>query len=226
MSGGAAGVPRSGRQEGGVQVYARSTTIMADPSSIDAGIAYVRDEVWPAIRTMKGCIGISMLVDRASGRGITTTSWESEEALRDSRAAVMALRDQGVAVTRSSAPTVEEWEIASMHRAHETHPGTYVRAAWSRLEPAKAARAIEFYKTTLLPQIEQQDGFVSASLMVDRANGRGVTSVAFDSLETLERSRDQADYLRGRSTQEVDVEFLDVGEFELALAHLHVPELV
>jgi hypothetical protein len=207
-------------------VYARSTTILADPSAIDTGIAYVRDEVWPAINAIKGCQGLSLLVDRASGKSITTTAWATEAALRDSRAAVMALRDEGVVRTGSKAPTVEEWEIVSMHRAHETRPGSFVRAAWSKLEPAKADQAIDFYKTMLLPEIEREGGFQSASLMVDRANGRGVTSVAFDTLGALEASRDQADYLRGRSTQEVDVEFLDVGEFELVLAHLHVPELV
>jgi len=51
-------------------------------------------------------------------------------------------------------------------------------------------------------------------------------AVAYDSRAAMERSRDQADYLRGISTAEVDVEFLDVTEFELAVAHLHVPELV
>ena len=69
-------------------------------------------------------------------------------------------------------------------------------------------------------------GPISASLLVDRASGRGVTSVAYDSPAAMERSRDQADYLRGTSSAEVDVEFLDVTEFELAVAHLHVPELV
>jgi hypothetical protein len=45
-------------------VYARSTTVLARPGAIDAGIAYVRDEVMPALLGMSGCIGMSMLVDR------------------------------------------------------------------------------------------------------------------------------------------------------------------
>ncbi|MDT5333108.1 MAG: hypothetical protein QOF31_4405, partial [Mycobacterium sp.] len=63
---------------GGWTVYARSTTIQAQPSSIDDGIAYVRDEVMPALQAMDGYIGLSMLVDRESGRCITTSAWETE----------------------------------------------------------------------------------------------------------------------------------------------------
>jgi hypothetical protein len=207
-------------------VYARSTTISAPTSAVDAGIAFVRDEVWPTVRAMKGCLGLSLLVDREAGRCISTTSWQSAEARRNSGETVLSLRERAIQLMGAETPVVEEWEIASMHRAHHAEPGTCVRAARSRVSPEMVDRAIDFYKDTLLPDIERLDGFVSASLLVDRAAGRGVTSVAFDTREAMERTRAQADYLRGRSTNDVDVEFLDVAEYELALAHLHVPELV
>ncbi len=207
-------------------MYARTTTIISAPSAIDSGIAYVRDEVWPAVREMDGCLGMSMIVDRDSCRGISTTSWETEEALRATRGMVMPLRERAMELMGAGEPTVEEWEIASMHRSQATHPGACVRAAWSRVPHGHIDRAIDFYKHTLLPEIESEQGFVSASLLIDRAAGRGVTSVAFDSREAMERTRDHADYLREKSTQEANVEFLDVAEFELAMAHLRVPELV
>lgn len=207
-------------------MYARSTTLTAEPSRAEQGVAFVRDQVWPAVRDMEGCLGLSMLLDRGSGRSIITTSWESERALRDSASAVLPLRDAGVELTGAARPVVEEWEIAVMHRAHATSPGAWVRTAWSRIAPGHVEGALEFFKHALMPEIERLDGFASASLLIDRAAGRGVTSVAFDTREAMELSRDQADYLRTRSTQEANVEFLDVAELELALAHLHVPELV
>lgn len=207
-------------------MYARSTTLIADQSRIDEAIGYIRDEVWPAVRELQGCLGLSMLVDRDTGRCIATTSWETAEAMHDSATAVRSLRDQAMRIAGGAAPTVEEWEIASMHRMHATHPGTAVRTAWSRVPSPHIDRALDFYKSDLLPHIEQLEGFASASLLVDRATGRAVTSVAYDSREAMERTRDQADYLRARSTQEANVEFLDVAELELAIAHLHVPELV
>ncbi|HEU4514329.1 MAG TPA: hypothetical protein VFR87_14575 [Nocardioidaceae bacterium] len=208
-------------------MYARSTTIMADPAMADRGIAFVRDQVWPMVRDMDGCLGLSLIVDRETGRSIATTSWDSEETLRASAEMVRGIRAQGLEITAAMGePAVEEWEIASMHRAHHTGSGACVRAAWSRVPAQYVDRALAFYKDELLPHIEQLEGFVSASLLIDRPSGRSVLSTAYESREAMERTRDQADYLRARSTQEANVEFLDVGEFELAIAHLHVPELV
>jgi hypothetical protein len=53
-----------------------------------------------------------------------------------------------------------------------------------------------------------------------------VTSVAFDSRAALEGTRDRARALRTRGSSEARLEILEVAEFELALAHLDVPELV
>jgi len=66
-------------------MYARSTTINGNPGSIDAGIAHVRDEVMPMVTAMDGCLGMSLVVDRETGRCIATTSWETEEAIAASR---------------------------------------------------------------------------------------------------------------------------------------------
>ncbi|MGO9226286.1 MAG: hypothetical protein ACLP4K_22360, partial [Mycobacterium sp.] len=63
-------------------MYARSSTIQAQPSSIDAGIAHVRDTVMPALGGVDGYTGLSLLVDRSSGRCIATSAWQSEEAMR------------------------------------------------------------------------------------------------------------------------------------------------
>ena len=208
-------------------MWARSTRIYATPQTVDKGIDFVRDQVWPTVREMDGCVGLSLIVDRESGLGITTTSWATQEAMAASGSPVAPLREQGATIMGSQTPpTVSEWEIASMHRTHPTHPGTCVRAAWSRVAPTAVDGAVEWYRHELLPQIESLDGFVSASLMVDRSKGAGVTSVAFESREAMIATRDQADYLRARSTQDAGVEFLDVAEFDLVLAHLHVPELV
>src|SRR5689334_1739594 len=96
-------------------VYARSTTIQAQPSSIDAGIAHLRDEVMPALQAIDGCVGVSLLVDRESGRCIATSAWDTEEAMRASADRMQPIRDRAAEMFGGS-PTVEEWEIAALHR--------------------------------------------------------------------------------------------------------------
>lgn len=207
-------------------MYARTTTLMADPSRIDAGISFVRDEVWPALRGMDGCAGMSLVVDRDSGRCIATASWESESALRESADRVMSFRERASEIMGSGAPEVQEWEVAVMHRSHATNPGACVRVAWSQIDPAKAEATLDFLRHDRLPRMEQLEGFASVSALIDRASGRMVSSIAFDSREALDRTREQTAQMRAQGTEQMGIEFLDVAEFELAFAHLHVPELV
>ena len=206
-------------------MYARSTTMRAG-TDMDSGVAFVRDEVCPAVQAMEGCLGFSLLLDRESGRMIATSSWRSEEDMWRTDSTVAGFRDRVQELMGSEPPVVEEWEIALMHRDHHTGDGTWVRTTWSRVPADAAGQAIEFYKFVLLPQIEQLEGFCSASLMVNRGTGHGVSSIAFDSRAAMEATRDEGAQVRETSRREGGVEILDVAEFELALAHLHVPELV
>jgi heme-degrading monooxygenase HmoA len=136
-------------------VFARSTSINAQPSMIDGGIAYVSDTVMPALSHLNGYLGLSVLVDHESGRGIVTTAWRAEDA-----------------------------------------------------------------------KIEDLPGFCSASLFVNRADGRAVTTVGYDDRSSLEYSREGANAVREQAASQMDAHILEVAEFELALAHLHVPEMV
>lgn len=178
----------------------------------------------PALQAMDGCVGISLLVDRESGRCIATTAWETEEAMHASAERAAPLRAQAVEAFGGTA-TVEEWEIAVLHRDHRTHEGACVRATWAQLEPGQIDGGIEHYKASVLSAMEDLDGFCSASLMVDRASGRGVSSASFDSREAMERGKERAGALKTSSIREVGAQELDECEFELALAHLRVPEL-
>ena len=205
-------------------MYARSTTIEAQPDSIDAGIAYVCDEVMPALETMTGCTGLSLLVDRESGRCIITTAWDSDEAMRASADDVAPLRDRAAESFKGSV-AVAMWNIAAMHRNHPSADGACVRATWFKVPNGQMDRSVDLYRDSVLPALEELDGFCSASLMIDRSSGRAVSSVVFDSSEAMDRNREQARSLRVARLRELGADQVDVGEFELALAHLRLPDL-
>lgn len=206
-------------------MYARSTSIEAQQSSIDPGIAHVRDVVMPTLQQVNGCVGVSLLVERQSGRCIATSSWKTLETMHASAEQVRPVRDQA-ALAFGGSPSVDEWEIAVLHRDHHSGPGACVRATWLKVRPDQFDRAIEFYRESVLPAIEALDGFCSASLMLDRASWRAVSSSTFDSSDAMERNGDAARSLRTARLRDLGADQFDVGEFELALAHLRVPELV
>jgi quinol monooxygenase YgiN len=205
-------------------VHARSTTFVARPECIDTGIAVFRDEVMPALGAMPGCVGMSLLTDRESGRCIATTAWEDMAAMQASADQVRPLRAHA-AKAFSATTSVDEWQIAALHRDHSSGDGACVRATWLKARPDQLDQTVEFYKATVLPEIEQLDGFCSTSLMSDRATGRVVVSTTYDSKDAMARSRDAARSLRTALLRDLGADQLDVGEFELAIARLRVPEM-
>lgn len=206
-------------------MYARSTTLRGRPESVDAGTTYFRDEVLPTLQDIDGFVGASLIVDRDSGLCIVTASWASAEARQASADQVRPMRERAAAVFGADSTDVDEWEIAVMHRDHTAREGACVRATWTRVAPADMDRAIDVWKLGVLPACEALDGFCSASLMVDRASGRSVGSMTYDSRAALEASREPAARIRADAIKDARAEVLDVHEFDLALAHLHVPEM-
>jgi quinol monooxygenase YgiN len=206
-------------------VYACSTTITAARSAIDAGVSHVQGSARPLMLDMAGCIGVSMLVDRTSGQCIMTSAWRDAAAMWASEAEVRPIRAR-VAEILGGRPEVEEWEIAIMDRDHCAGAESWVRATWVRIDPDYADQAVEDYRLVLLPQVREFDGFCSVSLMIDRSSGYAVSSVAFDRYEAMLHNRNLAAVVRERGAREIRAEIIEVGEFELAVAHLRVPELV
>jgi len=206
-------------------VHARTTTTQADPARIDAGVAVIRDEVLPAVTAMGGCVGLSVLVDRESGRCIATTAWQSEADLLASAEAVRPLRDRAVQALGGSSSDVDAWEMAVVHRDHAAPAGACSRITWLSGDARYADRAVDIFRMVVLPQVQEFSGFCSASLFINREAGRAVGTVTFDNRAALEASREATQAIRERAAQESAATVDAVAEMELALAHLHVPEM-
>jgi quinol monooxygenase YgiN len=199
-------------------VYARSTTFRGRPDNIDAGIAFVKNEAAPMLDKIEGCRGLSMLVDRETGQCIATSSWESEAAMHASDQRLRPIRDRGRDILGGSME-MDEWEIAVMHR---THHGECCRVSWLQ---GDVDAMTEMFRVGILPRLEQASGFCSASLLVNRSAGLGCATTAWETHDAMEASRSAADDMRSRAASEAGGEIVDVHEFDLAYAHLHVPEM-
>jgi hypothetical protein len=206
-------------------MHARSTTIHGDPASVEAGIAYVRDESMPALRRMDGCVGLSMLADRQSGHCIVTTSWQDETALRSSEAGVRTAAERTVEIL-GGRPELQEWEIAAMHRVKEAEHAGASRVTWLRTDPASVQRAVDAVRLSLMPKLEDLAGFCSVSVMVRRAEGLAVAAVSYDDRTDLERADEGAREFREEFAPALGIEVVTTGEFEVAIAHLRVPETI
>lgn len=206
-------------------MYARSSTFRGRPESVDAGIEFVRREVLPTVLVMDGCVGLSMLANRETGRCITSSAWHTLSARSDSEAQVRGLRTR-IGDHLGARPEVDRWEIALLHRDHWSQDGARVRATWVQVEPGDVEQAVDFTRNTTLPTLGRLPGFGSASVMINRGTGRAVIAVSFDSAAAEESSRDTARDLREQFVRDTHGTIRDVEQFDLVLAHLHAPELV
>jgi quinol monooxygenase YgiN len=204
-------------------MFARSTTIHGDPGSVAEGIAYVRDEVMPAVKRMDGCAGLSMLADPNSGHCIVTTSWRDEATMHASQEGVRGAAERTVEIL-GGRPELLEWEIAAMHRVHEAQREAAARLTWLRTDPASVNRAVDAVRLSLMPKLEDLAGFCSVSVLVRRDEGLAVATVAYDDRADLERATDGAREFREEFAPAMGIEVLDTKEFDVAIAHLRVPE--
>jgi hypothetical protein len=206
-------------------MYARSTTLRARPGSIDDGIAFVRGKVMSAANAMEGFVGLSMICDRESGHCIATSAWATQDALNSSERLMGPMRQSAAEVFGGSQLSVDRWEIAALHRHASSGDRACVRCTWLSMDTAGVTHAIETYRSATLASLEEMDGFCSASLMVDRATGRVVSSATFTSRDAMVGSRPAAEALRAATATDMGATVTDIQEFELAIAHLHVPEM-
>ncbi len=208
-------------------MYARSTTFSGDPSALDDGIAYVRDKALPAIRDMDGCLGLSMLVDRHTGRCVVTTSWEDLEAMHRSAAPIRGLRDTAFHTLRGVARETEiaEWSIDVVHRVRSAPQGAATRVIWTRGPVGRMDAVVDGFRAIVVPRAEHLPGFCSVSLLVNETSGRCAIAATYESRQTMSRAKGQAVAIREEFLDRVGMHVVDVAEFDLVIAHLRVPEM-
>ena len=206
-------------------MYARSTTVRGDPQYLEDGLMYVHDTVMPAVQQMDGCVGISMLANRDSGRCIITTSWADEMAMHNSEPGVRAMRQRAMEIFHGSMD-VAEWDIAVLHRMHATGDGACAAVTWTHGDPAGLDDWVDSFRMTILPRMEEMSDFCSVSLMVDRESGRGATAVILDSRAAMEAARERMASMRAEFLPSMNREEMETAFFDVVLAHLRVPETV
>jgi quinol monooxygenase YgiN len=206
-------------------MYARTTTVRGDPRAVEDGVAFTRSDLWPTIQRMDGCIGMSMLADRDEGRCILTSAWAGEDAMRASADEIGELRRQVAEVLRADAVDIAEWEIAVLHRSRPAGDAACVRCTWMDVPAGHVDEMVDAVRMSLLPRLEDLPGFCSVSLLVDRLGSRGVAAVTYADRDAIERTREEGAALREELSRATGSTVTEVAEFDLAMAHLHVPEM-
>lgn len=92
-------------------MYGRVTRLEGSPEQIEEGTEYVRTTILPGAREIEGFRGIINLTDAATGKGMTVTLWETEEAMRASEEKANRLRDEAARALGATVVGVERYEV-------------------------------------------------------------------------------------------------------------------
>jgi heme-degrading monooxygenase HmoA len=94
-------------------MYARIVTVHAQLDKLDQVIAIYRDSVVPAAKQQKGFLGARLFTDRATGKGISVTRWQTKEDLEAGEASGYYQEQIAkLAPMLTTAPVREAFEIS------------------------------------------------------------------------------------------------------------------
>ena len=78
---------------------------------IEQQVMILRENILPTARQMDGYKGVLSLGDRSTGKSISLTFWESEEAMRASEEAADRLRQHAADEVKEEIAGVERFEV-------------------------------------------------------------------------------------------------------------------
>jgi heme-degrading monooxygenase HmoA len=92
-------------------MFARVSTFSGDPQEIGQFESSLTESALPAARQIAGFKGVLAMVDRSSGKSLTVTFWESEQAMKDSEEAADRIRQDAAEASGEQILGVERFEV-------------------------------------------------------------------------------------------------------------------
>ena len=93
-------------------MFARITTLETTPEQYERGLRLVRDELLPWARESTGFRGLVGLDDRAQGKTLVLTLWESEQDLLASADAADRLSGLASELSGAARQAIEHYEVS------------------------------------------------------------------------------------------------------------------
>ena len=92
-------------------MYERVSTLEGSPEQIEEGLRYLREEILPTGKEDPGFKGLIALGDRQSGKTLSITLWESEEAMGATAQDANQLRSAWADTSGQEIASIESYEV-------------------------------------------------------------------------------------------------------------------
>jgi heme-degrading monooxygenase HmoA len=199
-------------------MFVRITRITAPPETLDEGAATFEQRLLPQLRTLPGYVGAALLADRASGRALAVTYWQTEEAMRGSEEAAAATRAQST--QPSTIVDVQRYDLAILERAQPPRANVFARVNAVQGSPAQVDASLSFLREQVLPVLRAQPGFRALLVGVDRERGHSLVSSIWETAADRDASEAAIRGVRTEAARTAGASDVQVEPYEVIFLEL------
>ena len=165
-------------------MYARVLTFTG-VTDIDAAITFMRETALPVVQSQRGYKGLTASADREGGVLGILSLWESE-ADRDASESALGKTRQDAQGQFATGLTVETFEERVVQMTKPPEVGSRLMVTHISMDPAKVDENIEFFKTTVAPDIASNPGFRGLRNMINAQTGEGIVGAVWDDEQSMQ----------------------------------------
>src|SRR6266496_1847338 len=168
-------------------MFVRVNTVTG-AEDIDAGVAYLEDNVIVELRGQKGFRGLTASANRSTAEFGILGLWDTLEDLQASDSVVSKLRQGAMkALGGQISVAVMEHMVAEVVQPQDL-VGRPLRIVQVKMDPAKVDEHVVFFRTDVVPEFKATSGFVAVRNMIDRATGAGAVGTVWADEESMQAS--------------------------------------
>lgn len=195
-------------------MFVRTMYITADPANIGPALDVIAKEAPGMLAEQQGYQGLGVFTDRAVGKILVGSWWDSEQAMKDSDAQLRDRRGQMLEPFVSTI-AIMGFEAPVADRPPSATTGAF-RVGRMVFDPAMADQFVSLFQQAGLPRLQQMDGYAGASLLLNRSLGMGSVGVVFKDKASMEASRGaQAAFRHDAMKQLPGIQLIALEELEV-----------
>ena len=168
-------------------MFVRTMYITAEPQNVGPALDVLAKETPGMLAEQDGYQGLGIFADRAVGKILAGSWWDSEEAMNASNEAMGGKRAQMLE------PIIATIAVMGMEAVAFTRPpsasGGGFRLQRMVFDPSKADQLVDVFNSQGMPRLQEIDGFAGCTMLMDRAHGMASVGVVYRDMAALEASR-------------------------------------
>jgi heme-degrading monooxygenase HmoA len=185
---------------------------------IDAGLAFLREQVAPIMGKQHGYRGLSASADRPGSVLGVLSLWETAEHREASERALVDLRSKGAEIIGAQ-PTVELFEQLVTEVKSPAPVGSALMVTRVSMDPSAVDENLAYFRSEPLTMIAQRPGFLGLRYLMDRETGRGIVGSTWQDRAALDAWAADSPKRREEATKR-GVRFEEQSLREIVFAHL------